>query len=566
MEGTGYSHPAPKQPGLKWVLVVVSLVAGHYASAQEHSSPPSASGSLLPESESSAGVMVQEVCPRWWESGLLGHFLYSDEPVNWSRVPQARIFPRPGDFPVPPTGPGYYSLHDWLTGNYRTAPPKFPYLRFGLMPPSFFDADFRYLDDPNNTDYDWSDFLHRIHIGDNWLFATGGAFWVRYMHEINSRLSGADNDYTLLRTRVWTDLWYRDLVRVYAEFLDAHSFDPELPPLRIDVNRSDFLNAFVEFKVGDWEDHPIYVRIGRQEMLLGSQRLISTLDWANTRRTFDGIRGYRQGEKWDVDVFWLQPVIPNPSRLDSKDNNQNFFGLWTTYRPRRGTFLDMYYLLLDNTNNVLLQGLQIAPYHVHTLGSRYAGDWQNRWLWDVEAAVQFGERGSQDILAGMVTTGVGYTRADWLWTPTFWVYYDFASGDRTPNSGDYNTFNQLFPFGHYYMGWIDLVGRQNIHDFNMHLFLYPAKWITVWIQYHRFWLVSPKDALYGVAGLPSRTDLTGSAGNDVGHELDLIFNFHLSNHSDILLGWSKLYAGDFIKATGPGQSPELFYFMYTFRW
>lgn len=559
------AHPGRRFKRLLLALVLASLATGTrsvVAQDKDQSSPPPTPSAGLPTTP----AMPTEVCPTGWESGLLGHFLYSDTPVDWKKVPPVRVYPRTGDFPVPPTGPGYYSLHDWLTCNYREAPPKFPYFRFALMPPSFFDSDFRYLDDPNNTDYDWSDFLHRIHLGDNWLFATGGNFWMRYMHEVNSRLSGFDQDYTLLRTRVWADLWYRDLVRIYAEFLDAHSIDPDLPPLRIDVNRSDFLNAFVEVKVGEWENHPIYVRLGRQELLFGSQRLISTLDWANTRRTFNGVRVYRQGEQWDTDFFWVQPVIPDPSRLDSVDNNQNFFGWWTTYRPRRGTFLDLYYLFLDNTNNVLLRGLQLAPYNVHTLGSRYTGDWQNRWLWDFEAAVQFGERGNQDILAGMATAGLGYARTDWPLSPTFWVYYDFASGDRTPNSGDYNTFNQLFPFGHYYMGWIDLVGRQNIHDLNLHLFLYPTKWITVWIQYHRFWLVSPKDAQYSVAGLPIRADLTGAAGNDLGHELDLIFNFHLTNHSDILLGWSKLYAGNFIKNTGPGQSPELFYFMYNFRW
>lgn len=556
---------SPIVPALVSGILALAQVIGwpSIGSAQENLPNPLGSAA---ETASPAPTGIEEIHFDGNGDGLLSRLLYSGVPVDWSRVPPARIYPRTGDFPVPPTGPGYYSLHDWLTGNYRQAPPKFPYSRFALMPPSFFDADFRYLDDPNNTDYDWSDFLHRVHLGDNWLFATGGQFWSRYMHEVNSLLSGFENDYTLIRTRVWTDLWYRDLVRLYAEFLDAHSIDPDLPPLRIDVNRSDFLNAFVEIKAGEWEDHPIYVRLGRQEILLGSQRLISTLDWANTRRTFDGVRAYRQGENWDIDVFWLQPVIPNPSRLDSKDNNQNFAGIWTTYRPRRGTFLDMYYLFLDNTNHATLQGLQLAPYNVHTLGTRYAGDLESRWLWDFEAALQLGERGNQDIVAAMTTVGLGYARADWFWSPTFWVYYDFASGDRTPNGGEFNTFNQLFPFGHYYLGWLDLVGRQNIHDFNMHLFLYPTKWITLWVQYHRFWLVSPKDALYNAAGLPIRTDLTGAAGNDVGHELDLVLNFHLTNHSDVLVGWSKLYAGDFIKATGPGQSPELFYLMYNFRW
>jgi hypothetical protein len=34
----------------------------------------------------------------------------------------------------------------------------------------------------------------------------------------------------------------------------------------------------------------------------------------------------------------------------------------------------------------------------------------------------------------------------------------------------------------------------------------------------------------------------------------------------VLVGFSKLYAGEFIKRTGPGVSPELFYLQYSFRW
>src|SRR5207249_84964 len=137
----------------------------------------------------------------------------------------------PGWFSIPPKGPGYYSLLDLVRGNYREGPPKFPYPPFALMGPGFYDADFRYLDDPKNTQYDWADVLHRIHLGDNWLFSTGGQIWIRHMEEINSRLGGKRNDYELLRTRIYGDLWFQDRFRIYGEFLDAQSFGQDLAPL-----------------------------------------------------------------------------------------------------------------------------------------------------------------------------------------------------------------------------------------------------------------------------------------------------------------------------------------------
>jgi hypothetical protein len=122
--------------------------------------------------------------------------------------------------------------------------------------------------------------------------------------------------------------------------------------LPIDVDRGDILNLFVDLKVWDGDGHPVYVRGGRQELLLGSQRLISTLDWANTRRTFQGVRAFRRGEQWDADVFWVQPVIPDATSFDQADSEQNFAGTWLTYRAQKGRFLDLYYLYYGNNNTV----------------------------------------------------------------------------------------------------------------------------------------------------------------------------------------------------------------------
>src|SRR5438105_5268451 len=164
------------------------------------------------------------------------------------------------------------------------------------MPDSFFNADFRYLDDPDNTQRDFFDCLHRIHLRDNWMFSTGGEVRIREMHETDSRLSGIDQNYQQVRTRIYGDLWFQDRFRLYVEYLDAQSFNQRLAPLPIDINRSDLLNLFVDIKLIDINGHPAYVRAGRQELLLGSQRLVSPLDWANTRRSFEGVRGFYTGE------------------------------------------------------------------------------------------------------------------------------------------------------------------------------------------------------------------------------------------------------------------------------
>src|SRR5262245_126958 len=138
-------------------------------------------------------------------------------PFDFKDVPPVRPMPRLGNFQVFPTGPGYYSLLAAVRGRPTEGLPKFGYFPFGLMPPSYFDADWRYLDDPKTPPQNILDEMKRIHLGNHGLLATGGSAWFRYMNEYNSRLTQANNDYGLTRARGYADLWYEDRVRLYTE-------------------------------------------------------------------------------------------------------------------------------------------------------------------------------------------------------------------------------------------------------------------------------------------------------------------------------------------------------------
>lgn len=491
------------------------------------------------------------------------------EKFDWSQTPPVTPMPRVGIFVVPPSGPGYYSLWDLITGNKRETPPVSPYAPFALLPTSAFDIDFRYLEKPDH-EKDFFDPLKRIHLNDDWLLSFGGQFWYRYMHEtdMNFGAPDADNKFHLFRTRFHADLWYQDRFRLFAEFLDARTSGLDLPARPIEQNHTDMLNLFADIKLGQFLDGPAYMRVGRQELIYGSQRLISTLDWANTRRTFQGIKTFWRTPTFDVDAFFVRPMITERNEFDNWNKDQNFFGLWGTYKPMKGQLLDLYILsLIDNrpvsqtniqTGNIL-QGDSV----LQTVGGRIAGDY-NRFLYEIEGMYQFGRRSHLDISAFAAATGVGY-HLPLPMNPQFWLRYDFASGDSNPQDNRTNTFNHLFPFGHYYLGFMDLVGRQNMHDFNAQVTLHPQPWITFIAQYHRFYLANKRDFLYNAAGIGTLRDITGQSGSHIGDEIDFRVNFHVSRHQDVLVGYSKLFTGTFIENQRPGVSPDFFYAQYTFR-
>ncbi len=486
----------------------------------------------------------------------------------WAKVPPPFPYTKIGGMFVLPTGPGYYSFGDLLMGNYRQNPPVLPVPPFGLIPPvPYFDANYRYLDKPDNDQTNWADCTKRIHLGDNWMLSIGGEERIRYNNEVDSRLTGKDNVYESERSRIYGDLWYKDVFRFYVEYLDANVSNQDLPPSGTDVNKTDLLNLFAELKVWELDGNGVYVRGGRQELYYGSQRLVSPTDFPNVSRNFDGVKGYWHSDTLDVDAFWTRPVVINPLVFDSENDKAVFTGAWATYKPAKGQFIDLYYLYLDNDTPLVAKPApgQRGGFDVNTFGTRYTGDYKYL-LWDFEGMYQFGHHTNQTTSAGAADLGLGTHFANVPLNPTFWIYYDYASGNHDPGHGDYGTFNQLFPNGHAYFGGTDLVGRQNIDDLNFAGWVTPCKWMIVGAQYHILRLDAAKDALYNAAGAVERSDPTGRAGTNVGQVFTTYTNFHLSAHSDVLLQYSHLNAGDFIKRTGPGGSPDELYLQYSFRW
>jgi hypothetical protein len=492
---------------------------------------------------------------------------------EWVEQLPYRVLPPLGIWVVEPSGPWFYSLADVFLDRVNFKPPPSPYGRFGLFARPYFDVSLEYLKAKSKATEPISvfDFMHPLCAGDNWLLSTGGEFRWRYMDQFNTPLlNNKANTYDLFRERFYADLWITPAFRIYAEFLSAQTRFQDAPPVPGNQNLTTLLNAFVEAKGGEIAGAPVYARFGRQELLFGSQRLISPLPWINTLRTFDGVRLYRASAKFDFDAFWVQPAFPNSPSATATflDPNRSFAGAWATYRPNTDTFIDAYYLFLDNVPTPDHNFLGPTPPSVdtvHTLGSAYRGK-KEGFLWDIEQMFQTGQYNNRTILADATTVGGGYHFANVLFHPTLWGYYDYASGSQNPTGGRYyTTFNQLFPFSHYYLGWLDLVARQNIQDFNAHLYLYPTKWTRFWLQYHHFELANPHDALYNANGTPIARDPTGTAGSNVGDELEFIVNFHLLSTSDLMMGYSHLFPGLFLLRTGTREPADQVFVQYSLR-
>jgi hypothetical protein len=429
--------------------------------------------------------------------------------------------------------------------------------------PVRWNEDYTFLRDPEQRT-EFLDEIKYIPLNDegDWYLSLGGMARYRYEY-FNNPAWGAmpDDGYHLFRFMAHADLHLGPRVRTFVQaqsaFVEQRTGGPR-PGL--DQDRFNIHQAFLDLRLLE-EQPSLTLRVGRQNLLYGAQRLISPLEWANVRRTFDGVKIISGWENATFDVFWVRPVLIQDRRAFNRPNNQVDFagGYYSRAMPRlfegAGTRMDVYLLYLDRNTGVFQAGAEAE--RRYTLGSRLAGR-PRPWDFDVEGAVQFGSFGDQNIRAWMFAAEAGYTFADATFSPRPFIGFDIASGDRRPGDGRMQTFNQLFPLGHAFLGYIDVIGRQNIVDLHPGVVLRLTPDVTLRGDYHLFWRHSRNDALYNAGGGIIRPGVASDA-RFVGSEIDLFLTWQMNRQWQSYFGYSHFFPGRFIRQTGPARDIDFVY-------
>jgi hypothetical protein len=306
----------------------------------------------------------------------------------------------------------------------------------------------------------------------------------------------------------------------------------------------------------DWN---LMGRFGRQELQEGVQRLISPLDWSNTRRTFDGAFARIQKGRHKLDLFGVRPVKSTPTGLDEwfEDELANlFWGAYYTNTPLTCFAWDLYVLGLHRDEGKYLGGMHEEDRY--TVGVRIFGKLpRTRFDYDFEAASQFGSYGDSDIWANMVSVDFGWRPCFPCLDPRFAIGFDYASGDE--DDADLGTFNHLYPLGHAYLGYMDLIGRQNVVSGRLSAFIHPTKKLTIRADAHGFWRASDTDAVYNAGGGVLRAPVAGVNDKHVGYELDLSFVLNIDRHWKVTGGYCHFFPGAFIDNSGPNADIDFFW-------
>lgn len=390
-----------------------------------------------------------------------------------------------------------------LPGKEAT-PPAFKSLRY--------DEDYRYLKDPAKRSDLW-DPIKYIPFGlPDWFLSLGGELRERFESYSAGNFgvpggTGGDS-YLLHRLLVHADLHAGDNVRGFVQFGNqlAPGKDVAAPPY---VDRLDVQQAFVDIQLpmtGNVNIDP-GLRVGRQEMAFGSQRLVSIRDAPNVRRAFDGLRVGGSIDDVRIDAFVTRPVLLQAGDFDDRSNPaQAFWGVYSTlsknFIPNSG--LDVYYLGFENKNAAYSTGVGLEERH--SVGARVFGG-VGQWDWDWEVLGQFGSFGQQEIRAWGFSTDTGYTSEIAGWKVRGGLKATSGSGDNNPNDGKLGTFNGLFPKLAYF-NQAGLIGASNVADLQPSLTLRPTNQLKITMATDFIWRATTSDAVYTSIGIP----IAGTAG------------------------------------------------------
>jgi hypothetical protein len=374
-----------------------------------------------------------------------------------------------------------------------------------------YDENYRYLQDPTMR-IDFWDPIKYIPIGShNWFLSLGGEVRERFegYSAANFGVPGTTADsYRLHRVLVHADLHAGENARGFVQLGNQLSFgkNAAAPPY---LDRLDVQQAFLDVRApltGDAQADP-YVRIGRQEIALGSQRLVSIRDAPNVRRSFDGIRVGGVVDQVRLDAFATRPVLLKPGDFDDQPNHvQGFWGLYTTipksFIPASG--LDVYYFGFENSGARYSVGAGVE--RRHSIGARVFGRFGN-WDWDWETLGQFGSFGQQDIRAWGFAADTGYAFAISGWKGRGGLKATIGSGDHDPHDGKLGTYGGLFPKLAYF-NQAGLLGASNVVDMQPSLTLRPTDSVKITVACDFIWRATTNDAVYTAVAIP----IVGTAG------------------------------------------------------
>lgn len=416
----------------------------------------------------------------------------------------------------------------------------------------------RFRPDPASDDP--TDRIKNVSLGSATSLSIGGQLRLRSEHyrQPEFGLEGASrHDLQLYRGHLHAELRSRGGFRTFIELGSAFAVGGELPERPIDEDRLWVRQAFWEAELAN---ERLRVRLGRQEISLGSARLVALRDGPNVRRSFDGVRVAWRHARGEIEALAAAEVAATTGVLDDlADPTQLLWGVYTTtlLSTARDVSLDAYYLGLRREGARFGddEGLDLR----HSLGSRLFGE-IGPYDWNVEAIVQAGTFADRPTLAWTVATDQGLSTTWRGVSPRVGLRANATSGGAT-DPRRLGTFDPLFP-NLAYFSQLTLITPQNHVDVHPRLTLDVLGKVELELAGDWFWRTSLQDTIYSPPGLPVGA-VDDYAGRFVGTEVTAAVEASLGRHASLVGYFTRFWAGPAVRSIG-GTDVDFLAFWLTY--
>jgi len=394
--------------------------------------------------------------------------------------------------------------------------------------------------------------------------------WLRMRGEFRERIEGfqgsnftdgRDDHYALSRVRLNVTATAAKHLAFQANVQDARVARKQVGPTTAPFRGPfDLRTGFAD--IGDARA-PVALRLGRQELAFGEQRLLGHLAWVNTGRSWDAARVTVRAAMFQVDVFGASLVRSLPDAFDKSGNGNRLAGAYATTTKLLPQATVEPFLFWRRDVNLRSEVGSIGDLSQTTTGVRVAGRLPARLDYGIELALQ---RGSLDADTVSAWAGHWQLRASLPGKGAVKLIseYNFATGDDNATDGARQTFDQLYPTGHDKLGLADQVGWRNIHHLREGVEITPIKAMPISVNYHSWWLASDTDGLYAASGALLARVAAGAASTHVGQELDVQVSRALTPQIQVAAGYAHVFTGGFLNEATPGASYSHPYVMATY--
>lgn len=362
-----------------------------------------------------------------------------------------------------------------------------------------FDEDYSNLRDSSGNFY--RRIKYRSLLKDSVAYVSfGGSARLEYVDFNNEdwgRLGIGHNYFLLQRYDLHADLHFNNRFRVFAQIRSAWENGRKNGPRLIDEDHLNLQNLFIDAAIIKRKDQQLVLRAGRQELDYGSGRLISVREGPNLRLYFEGAKLMYSSRQWSIDGFVMMADTINTGAFDNTSSKKmNLWGIYSKIIIPAFPNIDLYYIGIKRDRSVFEEGIEKELRHI--LGSRiwrYGGG----FIYNLEAAWQFGSFGNGDINAWTASVDAGYLFENIKGKPSVNLRNDYISGDHTKGDGNLQSFNPLYPKGGYF-GFSPQVGPVNLVDLHPYANLNIGSKLLAQLDVVMNWRHSLKDGIYRPSG------------------------------------------------------------------